>query len=128
MEQHIHVGGDPNIRMWLGYWALAPDEALVIEVTPPECDYWNLQLGNVWGESLDYEFYRTHVNSGQAVLRDDGSVRIVVAHGDPGLPDSNWLHTTGHHHGIMGVRWVRAKAHPQPMTRVVKLAELRGSA
>jgi hypothetical protein len=125
LEKHLHMGGDPNIRMWLGFWKLAPDEALVIEVTPPKCDYWNLQLGNLWAESLDYHFHRTHVNSGQAVLEDDGSVRIVVAHEDPGIPGCNWLDTAGHHHGTMGVRWVRADEHPKPETRVVKLAELR---
>ncbi len=123
MEKHLHMGGDPNIRMWLGAWKLEPDEALVIEVTPPRCHYWNLQLGNIWAESLDFEFRRTHVNSGQAVLEPDGSVRIVVAHEDPGLP--NWLDTAGHHHGTMGVRWVRADRHPEPACRVVKLAELR---
>lgn len=123
MEDHIRVGGDPNIRMWLGCWDLAGDEALVIEVTPPACHYWNLQLGNIWAESLDYEFRTTHVNCGQAVLEPDGSVRIVMAHEDPGLP--NWLDTAGHHHGIMGVRWVRAESHPQPRCRVTKLSELR---
>lgn len=123
MEKHIHMGGDPNIRMWMGFWKLAPDEALVIEVTPPECHYWNLQLGNLWAESLDYEFRQIHVNSGGAKYEPDGSVRIIVAHEDPG--QGNWLDTAGHHQGTMGVRWVLAKDHPQPRTRVVKLAELR---
>ena len=122
MEMHIQMGGDPNIRMWLGFWELAPDEALVIEVTPPRCHYWNIQLGNIWAESLDYEFHQTHLNNGHATLGDDGSVRIVVAHEDPGVP--NWLDTAGHHHGIMGVRWVRADAHPKPVTRVVKVSDL----
>ncbi len=122
MENHILMGGDPNIRMWLGHWELAPDEALVIEVTPPNCQYWNLQLGNIWAESLDFQNRTTHINSGQAVLRDDGSLRIVVAHEDPGLP--NWLDTSGHHHGIMGVRWVCADSHPQPRCRVVKRSDL----
>src|SRR5579859_3618106 len=35
------AGGVPHIAYYHGYWALADDEALVIEVTPPECDYWN---------------------------------------------------------------------------------------
>lgn len=126
IEKHLHMGGDPNIRMWLGFWELAPDEALVIEVTPPRCDYWNLQLGNIWAESLDYHFRRTHVNSGQALLEPDGSVRIVVSN-EPPDPTRwpNWLDTAGHHHGTMGVRWVRADSHPEPRCRVAKLAELR---
>jgi hypothetical protein len=45
-----------------------------------------------------------------------------VAHEDPGKP--NWMDTAGHDHGIMGVRWVRADALPEPKCRVVKLAEL----
>jgi hypothetical protein len=126
LEKHLQMGGDPNIRMWLGFWELGEGEALLIDVTPPRCDYWNLQLGNIWAESLDYQFRRTHVNGSQAVLEADGSVRIAVAHEDPGL--RNWLDTAGHHHGTMGVRWVRADSHPEPRCRVVKLSELRAGA
>lgn len=122
-EQHRRVGGDPNIRMWLGLWEVAVDEALLIEATPPRCDYWNLQLGNIWAESLDYGFRQVHVNSHTAELRPDGSFQLVVAHENPGLP--NWLDTTGHGRGTMAVRWVRADAHPAPKCRLVKLAELR---
>jgi hypothetical protein len=121
-EQHRRVGGDPNIQFWLGRWELAPDEALVIEATPPRCDYWNFQLGNIWAESLDYQFERTHINCAGAKLRDDGSFRLVVAGRDPGV--DNWISTAGHRHGIMGLRWVRADAHPEPRSRVVKIEEL----
>ncbi len=122
LEDHRQVGGDPNIRIWLGFWRLAPDEALVIEATPPKCDYWNFQLGNIWAESLDYRFERVHINSGQATLRDDGSFQLVVAHEDPGHP--NFISTAGHDHGTMCVRWVRAQSHPEPRCRVVKLDKL----
>lgn len=121
-ESHRRMGGDPDIRIWLGLWRLAPGEALLIEATPPKCDYWNFQLGNVWAESLDYTFRRVHLNSGSAKLRDDGSFRLVVAQEDPGV--DNWLDTAGHDHGTMCVRWVRADSHPEPRCRVVKLAEL----
>ncbi len=119
LEQHQHVGGDPDIRIPLGHWELADDEALVIDVVPPECDYWNVQLANIWAESLDYEHRQVHLNSHTAKLNDDGSFRCIVAHADPGHP--NWLDTAGHKRGIMGFRWVRAKALPLPCTRLVKL-------
>jgi len=121
-EQHRKVGGDPNVRIWLGEWKLAPDEALVIEAKPPKCDYWNFQIANIWGESLDFVNRRVHTNSHTTTYNDDGSWQIVVAHQDPGHP--NWMDTAGHDHGIMGVRWVRATEHPEPKTRVVKFSEL----
>lgn len=121
-DEHRRLGGDPNVRLWLGTWRLAPDEALVVEATPPRCRYWNFQLGNVWAESLDARFERVHLNSGQAALEPDGSFRLVVAHRDPGHP--NWISTAGHAHGTMGLRWVLADALPEPRTRVVKLSEL----
>ena len=46
--------GDPNIIYYHGYWELGPEEALVIDVTPPPCEYWNFQVNNHWMESLDY--------------------------------------------------------------------------
>jgi hypothetical protein len=123
-EQHRRVGGDPNIRIWLGRWQLAADEALVIDLTPPSCHYWNFQLGNVWAESLEYRFRRTHINSGQASAGGDGSVRLVVCAADPGV--ANWIDTAGHDRGTMCVRWVRADSHPEPKCRVVKRSEVTG--
>jgi hypothetical protein len=114
--------GDPNIFFYMGYWALEPDEALVVEAEPPECEYWNFQLNNYWMESLDYRYHTVHYNKHTARYRPDGSVRLVVSHGDPGLP--NWVDTAGHSRGTMGLRWVKAAEHPEPRTRVVKLSEL----
>ena len=95
----------------------------MIEATPPKCDYWNFQLANHWLESLDYRYYRIHLNPFTAQLRGDGSVRVVVAHSDPGV--ENWLDTCGHAQGTMCWRWVGAVDPPEPRTRVVRLAELR---
>jgi hypothetical protein len=116
------AGGDPNIRYYHNYWRLAPDEALVIDVMPPRCDAWNFQLDNHWLESLDYRYYRIHVNQFTARYRPDGSVRVVVAHRDPGV--DNWINTVGHDCGVMTWRWIRAEAHPTPQVRVVKFSEL----
>jgi hypothetical protein len=120
-EHHRLVGGDPNIVFQLGYWALAPDEALVVEATPPRCEYWNFQLGNIWAECLDKR--RTIARSiASTTLEPDGSFRLVVAHSDPG--HSNWIDTCGHRHGIMGLRWVRAETHPPATIRVVPQASV----
>jgi hypothetical protein len=114
--------GDPNIFFHMGYWRLAPDEALLVEAEPPECAFWNFQLNNHWMESLDYRHRRIHANKSSAVYRPDGSFRLVIAHADPGVP--NWIDTAGHSHGTMGLRWIKAKSHPRPRTRVVKQREV----
>ncbi|MBX3273477.1 MAG: DUF1214 domain-containing protein [Sandaracinaceae bacterium] len=121
-ERARMAGGDPNIVYYHSYWRLGPDEALVIDATPPPCDHWNFQLNNHWMESLDYRYFRIHVSSKTATYRPDGSVRIVVAHEDPGVP--NWIQTVGHARGTMCFRWVRAEQHPQPATRVVALRDV----
>ena len=117
------AGGDPNICYYHSYWALGPEEALVIEVTPPECTSWNFQLDNHWMESLDYRYHRVDVNHFGAEREPNGGVRLIVAHEDPGHP--NWLDTAGHACGTMCLRWIGADAHPQPATRVVPFAKLR---
>jgi hypothetical protein len=114
--------GDPNIVYYHGYWELGPDEALVIDVVPPRCEYWNFQLNNHWMESLDYRYHRIAVNHHGASRRPDGSVRLVIAHRDPGV--DNWLDTAGHARGTMCLRWVGAESNPAPATHVVKASEL----
>ena len=94
----------------------------MIELVPPDCDYWNLQIGNHWLESFDYMHHDTHVNHESAVAGPDGTVRIVVAHRDPGVP--NWLDTAGHTRGALALRWVGASEIPEPATRVVPVDSL----
>jgi hypothetical protein len=126
-DKAFAAGGDPNIAYYHSYWKLSPDEALVVDLEPPECDFWNFQLANHWLESLDYRYFPVHVNKGTARYRDDGSVRIVVAHEPPRADDAgvNWLDTCGHQQGTMCVRWIGAASHPQPKTRVATLEELK---
>lgn len=124
-ELSDRMGGVPEITYHHSAWRLAPDECLVIEAVPPPCDHWNFQLNNHWMESLDYRYHRIHTNSAIAATEPDGSIRIVVAHDDPGHP--NWIRTVGHTFGTMCFRWVRAEVAdpPEPATRVMKLADLR---
>ena len=116
------AGGDPNIDYYHSYWKLSKDEVLVIDFTPPDCEFWNFQLNNHWMESLDYRYFKIHVNNHTAVYKSDGSVRLIVAHQDPGY--SNWINTVGHKEGTMLLRWVRAKTKPQPICKVMNFEEL----
>jgi hypothetical protein len=99
------AGGDANIIYYHSHWKLAPDEALVITVKPPACDSWNFQLNNYWMESLDYRYFNVTINKATAKYEKNGSVRVVVSHTDPGLP--NWIQTCGHTEGTMCWRWYR---------------------
>lgn len=119
------AGGDESIIYYHSYWNLQPDEALVIEVFPPECDAWNFQLNNYWMESLDYRYHRISINKHGAHYEPDGKVRIIVSHEDPGMP--NWIETADHREGTMCWRWYRihegSKA-VEPVCKSVKLTEL----
>lgn len=114
--------GDPNIHFYMGWWQIGPGEAVVIDAMPPECQYWNFQLNNVWMESLDYRWHPVSVNKHTARYRSDGSLRLVIAHENRGF--TNWMDTAGHARGTMGLRWVKASHHPQPNARVCRLDEV----
>jgi hypothetical protein len=116
------AGGDESIIYYHSYWKLAPEEALIIEVKPPDCDTWNFQLNNYWMESLDYRYFKICINKASARYEKDGSLRVVVSQTDPGHP--NWIETCGHTEGTMCWRWYRLKAGDKPVEpacRVVKL-------
>ena len=72
-DTSLAAGGDPNIVYYHSHWAVAEDEALVIEVAPPECEHWNFQLNNYWMESLDYRHHTIHTNKHLAHYEEDGS-------------------------------------------------------
>ncbi|MEI7723611.1 MAG: DUF1214 domain-containing protein [Bacteroidota bacterium] len=99
------AGGDASIIYYHSHWKLADHESLVIEVKPPDCDSWNFQLNNYWMESLDYRYFTICINKASAQYEPDGSVRVIVAHTDPGKP--NWINTCGHREGTMLWRWYR---------------------
>ncbi len=56
------------------------------------------------------------------VVRDGSTVRIVVAHSDPGVP--NWIEPVTHDHGVMGCRFVQPATEPEVSCRLVDLENL----
>lgn len=113
------AGGDPKIWYGHAYYDLAPGEAWVLEVTPPPCRMWNLQVDNWWMESLDHVHQKVWINGSQARYEDDGRVIIVCADHDPGW--GNWVDLAGHRMGTALWRWIEAEHFPVPECRVVRL-------
>jgi hypothetical protein len=124
------AGGDPTINYYQSHWELAPDEALAVTIEGlPECQTWNLQLSNFWMESLEHRFFDISVNKFTARYEDDGSVKILIAHEDPGPGHPNWLNTLGHTEGGMLGRIVGADGGwPEEWkTEVVKFKSVAGA-
>src|SRR5580658_5779615 len=116
------MGAAAENRPVIGSWQLGPDEALLLEVPPPQGLYWSYSLGNPWWETIDYAHHQSSLNGFQADVDSDGMVRAVVAHEDPGV--ANWLDTAGHSAGPMILRCVRTATAPVPTTRVLPLADV----
>ena len=110
----------PDNLYMLGSFRLTPDEALVIELTPPATRYWSVTLENVWHECIEPR-RRSSISNAGAAARPDGTVRLVVAHEDPGA--TNWLDTGGRSRGFITVRWLDNPSPPPVKTKVVPLAE-----
>jgi hypothetical protein len=119
------MGGAAENRPVIGSWELGPDEALLVEVAPPEGLYWSYSLGNPWWETIDYARHQSSLNGHQAEVDPDGTVRAVIAHQDPGV--ANWLDTAGHSAGPVILRCVRTETAPIPTTRVVSFSEVAAS-
>jgi hypothetical protein len=117
------ISGPDNLYM-IGHWAIADDEALVIDITPPETRYWNLAIETIWHESVDYLYRPTSLSKSDVSYRADGSVRFVIAKENPGV--DNWLDAQGVNRGFMTFRWLDARdqAIASPQLNVVKLSAL----
>ncbi len=119
------MGAAAENRPVIGSFELGPDEALLLEVAPPEGLYWSYSLGNPWWETIDYGRHQSSLNGHQASVDDDGKVRAVIAHEDPGV--ANWLDTAGHSSGPVILRCVRTETAPVPETQVIPLSDVPGA-
>ena len=116
------MGAAAENRPVIGRYELEPDEALILEVEPPEGVYWSYSLGNQWWETIHYGRHQSSLNAHQAVVDSDGILRVVVSAQDPGV--ANWLDTAGHSNGAMILRCVRTETAPTPTARVVKFDDV----
>ncbi len=116
------MGAAAENKPVIGRWELGPDEALILEVAPPQGVYWSYSLGNPWWETIHYGRHQSSLNGHQAVMDSDGQVRVVMCARDPGV--ANWLDTAGFSNGAMILRCVRTATAPTPNARVVAFDEI----
>jgi len=114
--------GWEDLRYGKGTYDCAEDEAIIIEVTPPNANYWSIQLCSHFWEARDYHQRQSSLNGHQARLDDNGTFTAVISHSDPGV--ANWLDAGGHQHGLVSIRYYKADSTPVPSLRKVKLANL----
>lgn len=111
-------GGEPLIT----YWQLPKDEALVIRFIPPVCDYWAVEFGNYWWETMDYRYRMSSTNCHMAQIEENGELLLVITHEDLGY--ANWLDPSGHSEGYVTVRYLGADDYPIPQCHQMKLTAL----
>jgi len=116
------IGAAAENKPVIGRWELDPEQALILEVEPPQGVYWSYSLGNPWWETIHYGRHQSSLNADQAVVDSDGLVRVVVCGRDPGV--ANWLDTAGFSNGAMILRCVRTSSAPTPSSRVVAFDEI----
>jgi hypothetical protein len=116
------IGAAAENRPVIGRWELGSEEALILEVGPPQGVYWSFSLGNPWWETIHYGRRQSSLNGHQAVVDSDGLVRVVVCGRDPGV--SNWLDTAGFSNGAMILRCVRTITAPTPRARLIPFDDI----
>lgn len=115
-EDIVAAVSNPDVMYAFSWWHLEPEELLVIDVDPPTCEYWSIQLCDRWFQCQPTR--RTNLNDRQLVRQIDGSVRIVISQTDPGHP--NWLETSGHRTGTMFFRWLHGDPEVLPVCSVMR--------
>jgi hypothetical protein len=117
-EEIVAAVSNPDVTYAFSWWRVHDDEALVLDLVPPDTPYWALQVCDRWFQS--YPERHWNLNDRQVTRAADGSVRFVLSHDDPGA--ANWVPTHGHRTGTMFFRWLHADPEDLPTCRVVPVA------
>jgi hypothetical protein len=113
----------PDNLYMMGTFRLDPDQALVLEIDPPDTRYWNVTLESIWHECLEPVRRHSSVTSSAVQPDDDGRVRIAISAADLGF--GHWLDTGGRHRGFVIVRWLD---NPKPPAVTVSVRRGEGRA
>lgn len=103
------------------YWELAADEAMIIQFDAHP-GLWSLTNMGVFFTSMDFLYRPVSYTPSRTVVDDDGKIRVIVAHRDPGF--HNWMDTQGFERGNVTYRHM-LDGDPVPLhTSVVKHDDL----
>ena len=106
-----------------GHYRCQPDEAVIIEFKAPDAHYWAMQITNLQWEAMEYYMRHSSLNYDQAHIDDDGYVRIVISHSDPGI--LNWFDTSGRTIGLLSARYFKCAEAHEPKLRKVPLSKVK---
>jgi hypothetical protein len=104
------------------FWTLAPDEALIVEFNSHD-GFWMLSNMGPFMTSMDYLYRCVSYTPARSKVDQDGKVRMVLAHDDPGY--HNWLDTQGFVQGHLTYRNLQNTNAANFSTKLVKRADLQ---
>lgn len=116
------ASGLKGLAYGFGPWRCGPDEAVIVELTPPPCRLWGLSLCDRWWQSIDFAERQSSLNQTQACLDAEGRFVGVISHRDPGIV--NWLDPGAETEGSLAVRYLFGDALPPATLRTVPFADL----
>ena len=108
----------------MGTFRLEPDQALVLDIEPPDTRYWNITLENIWHECLEPRRRHSSVTNRGVRPDADGRVRIAISAEDFGF--GHWLDTGGRQRGFVVLRWLDNPSRPTSACRCASGDEAGG--
>ncbi|GAA4537330.1 DUF1214 domain-containing protein [Mycobacterium paraffinicum] len=111
----------PDNLYMIGTYRLEPNEALVLDIAPPDTRYWNVTLESIWHECLEPRARHSSVTNRGASPDADGRVRIAISAKDFGV--GHWLATGGRHRGFVVLRWLDNPSPPDVAVAVRRCEE-----
>lgn len=102
-------------------WRLQPDEALIVEMDNHD-GFWIFGMGGVFAGSMDFLYRPVSYTPARTAVDDDGVVRFVIAHSDPGV--HNWLDTQGFGEGNLTYRNLLSRHAATFRTRLVQHSQI----
>ncbi|QEN13400.1 DUF1214 domain-containing protein [Mycolicibacterium sp. ELW1] len=103
------------------YWELGPDDALIVEFDAHE-GLWMITNMGTFFTSMDFLYRPVSYTPSRASVDDDGKIRLVLAHDDPGV--HNWVDTQGFERGNLTYRHMLGGEPAVLSTRLVAHSEL----